>query len=106
MAFSDALTNDLATFYNTDEFAVTVTYDGTSITADVMYGDSGKDRDYNKDFSVTKAVLRVKQSDVTNPAYRDTVIIGSNTWYVQREIQGDGYDWVIGIERAERPELV
>ena len=106
MAFSNALTDDLAAFYNTDEFATTVTYNSSSISAIVDYGDSGKDRDYNRDFHVTKATLRVKQSDVTSPAYRDAVVIGSNTWYVQRQIEGDGIEWVMGIERAERPELM
>lgn len=106
MAFSDALTNDLAVFYNTTEFGTTITYGGTSVTAIIDYGDAGGGGSYNKDFTVVKATIRVKQSDVANPAYRDAVVISSNTWYVQREISGDGKDWVIGIERVERPELI
>lgn len=106
MSFLSMVEDDLTTFFNDEEHGVSVTYAGTSITAVVDYGDSGRDVEYNRDFKATKATLKVKASDVTQPDYRDAVVIGSNTWYVQRVINGDGYWWVVGIERLERPELI
>lgn len=105
MAFSDAVTDDLNTFFNDEEHAASVTYGTTEITAIVDYGDSGSNKEYNQDFKAGKAILKVKVSDVTEPAYRDEVTIGSDTWYVRRILDGDGYWWVVGIEKVERPEL-
>lgn len=107
MAFSDALTEDLNTFYNDEEFAITVTYDSVpDIPAIIDYGDSGEKNEYSDGFKAIKATIRVKKEDVAQPVYRDIVIINSVNWYVMREIQGDGTEWVCGLERAERPELV
>lgn len=107
MAFSTALEQDLSVFFSTDDFVQeTITYSGVSIGALVDYGDSDKDREYNRDYKTIKAIILVKQSDVTLPAYRDVIIIGGATWYAQRNVEGDGYVWSIGIERMERPELL
>ena len=100
MTFKDQLTTDLSVFFNTDEFAQTVTYKGTPIAAIVDYGENpGKEGDA----LITLGTLTVKASDVPSPAYRDTVVIGSNTWRVRGVISGDGYIWKLSIYRGERP---
>lgn len=107
MSFATALEQDLSTFFSTDDFVQeTITYSGSSVNALVNYGDSGRNIEYNKDYKATKAIILVKQSDVTLPAYRDVIVIGGATWYAQRNIEGDGYVWSVGIERAELPELI
>lgn len=107
MSFGSALEQDLSVFFSTDAFVQeTITYAGSPVDALVNYGDSDKDRDYNKDYKATKAVILVKQSDVTLPSYRDVIVIGGATWYSQRNVEGDGYVWSIGIERDPRVELL
>lgn len=107
MSFATALEQDLSVFFSTDDFVQeTITYSGVSIDALVNYGDSDKDREYNKDYKATKAIILVKQSDVALPKYRDIIVIGGATWYAQRNVEGDGYVWSVGIERDPRPELL
>ena len=105
MSFATMVEDDLDTFLNNEEHATSITYSGTTIDAIVEYGDSGRDVDYNRDFKATRATIKVKVSDVSSPAYRDAVVISSNTWRVMREIEGDGYWWIIGIERLEKPDM-
>lgn len=106
MSFAVALEQDLSTFFDTGEFATTVTYDSVSVSAIVDYGDSGRNVEYNRDFKADRGTLYVKVSDVEKPEYRDEVIISGDTWYVMREIESKGTIWEIGIERAEAPELL
>lgn len=104
---AEQITADLATMFDTDEFAQTVTYsDGStssSITGIVDYGEvSGKN-------AVRGATITVKVSDVPSPGYRHTFTIDGDTWYVAMEnsrpkIKGDGYVWVIDLVRDERSD--
>ena len=95
-------------FFNTDEFGVSVTYNGgeTPITGVVEYGDDG----YKFGSEVAKiATLWVKASDVASPSYRDTAVISGTTWRVYRDKsvdiirEGDGSVWRIPLMTAERP---
>lgn len=99
------LTDAESVLWNTSEFATTVTYGTTSITAQVIYGDAEEVGEERQDFKVDKARISVKVSDITTPAYRDEITIGSDTWYVQRIISGDEVEWLLGIEKDERPDL-
>jgi len=104
--FQDTLANDMATFFNTDEFAQTVTYNpGTgpiNIQAIVDYGDGQSDQ------PARVATITVQKSQVPDPDYRDTFVIDGVTWSVSAQkdkgtkIPGDDYIWVIPINRDER----
>ena len=108
MTLKDQMTSDLPVFLNTDEFATTVSYNGTDITA--MVEVVVIDRIENDGIV---AELTVKVSDVADPSYRDTVIISSGllagTWKVFRDrtrqmlIRGDDNLWVVPIIKDERP---
>ena len=106
MSWSDAVDNAMDAWFDTDEMAQTITYAGTEITADVMYGGKSTHAGPAK-----TAVIEVKVADVAQPAYRDAVVIGGNTWTVYRdrmqqvEIEGDGYTWKIPVKRDERPDF-
>ena len=100
MTFKDDRAADQSVFFNTDEFAETVTYQGSAITALVSYGQDPK-RDANSHRA--EAQLLVKASDVAAPAYRDTVGIGSDTWYVLRKEKADDDTWLLTLYRDERP---
>ena len=109
MTFKSQMTDDLSVFYNTDEFAETVTYSGTEIPAIVDYfdrtvvGPSGGKRKETR--------IRVKVSDVASPAYRDAVTIRSQALYVLDDSdaaieQGpDGLEWFLTLGRDERPVI-
>ena len=106
MTHKTEMTTDLAVFFNGDEFAETVTYNGTDITASVEYGEGETGGS-----AARRATLFVKKSDVTLPTYRDTVVIGSEKWRVFEDsaqeavISGDDYVWEIPIFLNERPTM-
>lgn len=103
MTLAEQLTTDLSVFFDTDDFATTITYNGTDILALVDYGlDSDGD-------NARTARIVVKASDVPAPAYRDTVVISGTTWRVFRDpdkevaVKGDGQVWEMSLIRDERP---
>ena len=105
--FTDMIASDLdGVFLNTDEFAQTITYNGSAIKAIVHYGPrriKGKDQAVACDAWLEG----VKVSDVAIPAYRDTVVIGTTSYKVHiaddAQPEGDGYSWTIDLRRDERP---
>jgi len=102
MTLKTNIAADLSAFFNEDEFAEEVTYAGSDITALVFYAENPAKESGS---TVQKATLFVKVSDVATPAYRDAIVIGSDTWYMQSRLNGDGYVWELAIERDERPIL-
>lgn len=102
MTLKAAMSTDLAKQFDTDEHAEVVTYAGSQINAIV---DLEKDLDERPGGKFVGAVIRVKVSDVPNPGYRDQVVIGSHTWQVQNVESGDGYVWVLRLEREHRPTM-
>ena len=100
MTLKTQMTSDLSTFFNTDEFAETVSYNGSDISGVV---DFGEDLNEQSDGLQAVATLYIKKSDVADPNYRDTVVIDSVTWRVSRVSEGDGAVWKLGLTRDERP---
>lgn len=104
----EQMTSDISVFLNEEEFAQTVTYNGTEITA--MVNVEVIDRIDNDGIVVE---LTVNTTDVAKPSYRDTVVISSGllagTWKVYRDatrqmlIRGDDNVWVVPIITDERP---
>ena len=103
MTLKSQQSSDLSIFFNTDDFAEIITYNGENIQAIVDYGIG------NLGENARTARIVIKQSDVEDPAYRDTVVIGSSTWRVFRDpsnevaIKGDGNVWELNLIRDERP---
>jgi|SaaInl7_200m_RNA_FD_contig_71_52564_length_920_multi_4_in_0_out_0_2 hypothetical protein len=94
--------DDLDVFFNTDEHAATYSYNGTGIPCIV------DERTEEVDGAVVDtAYLLVLASDVPSPDYRDTVVIGSDTWRVQEGpySRTDGQVWRLPIVKDERPIL-
>lgn len=102
MTLKDDITSDLSVFFNTNEFAETVTYNGTDIPAIVEYEEN---LDEQTGSAVAIATLTIKKSDVSDPDYLDTVVIGSDTWKVRNRIEGNAYIWKLALYRDERPIL-
>lgn len=103
---ADTITSDLdAVVLNTDEFAKEITYKGATIKAIVHYGPRRTKSD--QAVSCDAWLEGVKVSDVPTPAYRDTVVIGSDTYKVliddTTQPEGDGYSWIIDLKKGERP---
>jgi len=103
LTFKDQMESDLAAFFNTNEFAESVTYAGTVITAIV---EPEQDQQMTPERTAKRAALFVKVGNVATPAYRDAVVIDGDTW---RVIQIPGEDeegvWKLGIEKESRPTL-
>jgi len=103
MTLADQLSTDLSVFFDADDFAQTITYNGASINALVDYGMYGSGE------NARTARIIVKASDVAAPAYRDTVVIAGTTWRVFRDpdrevaVKGDGHVWELALIRDEKP---
>ena len=107
MTLKTQIEDDLDIFLNTDEFAETISYNGSSISA-IFSSKKNLDNDTEVkggDTSMAKAILIVKVSDIASPAYRDTVIRSNVTWKIRDIEFGDGYIWKLNIYRDERPVL-
>ncbi len=102
MTLRTQMATDLADVFDTDTFAETVTYAGSSVTGIVDYGE---DQELDTDATATRATLYVRASEVADPTYRDEVVIGSDTWYVLRVVQGDADVWELELMRDERPVI-
>jgi hypothetical protein len=97
--FKDLLEDDLDdVFYNTDEFAETVTYAGKSIAARLFYGTGDEHKGYD-DFDV-RAVIKFKKKDVAAVLTGDTILIGTQNWEViGATLSKDGLEWEAMINR-------
>lgn len=102
MSFATQVASDLAAPFNVSESAQNVTYNGTAIAAQVSFQESFLEQ---AGIVVKQAKLWIKVSNVANPTYRDTVVIGSDTWRVRQIEAGNAYVWRIICELDERPVL-
>jgi hypothetical protein len=103
--FTDQLDKDLdAVFYNADEFARSVTYMPASggakaIDAIVTYGEG--DQYKGADSYGVRATLRVKASDIVQPARSDEVTIGTDRWIViGADPNDDGREWIVQANKV------
>ncbi len=84
MTFKSQLTTDLSIFYNTDEFAETVSYiaaggSATDITA-IVTRDGTRLEPYVRGEFTAIAIIDVQKSEVPTPQHGDTYIFDSQTW--------------------------
>jgi len=98
---------DLAALFSTDlPWVETVTYTPNggavlpSFPAIVDYGEAPNRGNKSR---ADQATITVRKSDVANPGYRDTVLIGSDTWHVKGKAKSDSLVWVLNITNDERP---
>lgn len=98
MSLKDVMAADIsAVFFNTSEFAETVTYNGTSITAIPEIGeDNRKGNTFAASGGSGIAYFTVKESDIAWPEPPDKITYKNVTWYVARVISSDG-----GMHRIE-----
>jgi hypothetical protein len=86
-----------AVFFDEDEFALPIAYNGTDILAiesDLWSQDSGI-----PGVSVPSRGLYIRQSDVSFPKPGDAVTIGAHTWHVGAGASLDGGLWQITLHR-------
>jgi len=102
MSLATAHAAEVAGLMDDDEHAVTVTYNGTDISA--IPGDLK--RQIEEDGAMVDLLpLWVAVADVTTPAYWDTVIYNAETWRVQPGSTKAGAMWAMELKRDERPPL-
>ena len=100
MSLKSQMTSDLDMFFNTDEFASTITYtptggDPVSITAVPGAQDAtGQDPVPSGD----TMVIFVMAAEVENPQYKDQFTIDGETWYFRRNLSGGANDGVYELE--------
>ena len=103
MTFKDSLEADMAVFFNAEEFAETIVYNGVEIVAVVDVGGTPAEAEESlRD----EALIYVKASDVTAPAYGDAVTARGHEWKVRRVPDAhDGFIWTISVIKNTRPQL-
>ena len=121
MTLKDQKTSDLSTFFNTDEFADTVSYTAlddlaTDITA-VVTRDNPFQEPYVRGEDTATAEILVKKSEVSDPQYGDiftiptelsdfneTIVLESEIWEfdpVRGIINEDDDTYLIGLVRRD-----
>jgi len=84
------------------DLAETVTYNGDSVLGSISYGSEAGGVPGVRG-NATLAEIDILKSDVPDPAYKDTVVIGTTTWIVQTVLSGDEWGWRLLISSNERP---
>ena len=80
---TDQIATDLESIFDTDEFAIEVAYtpvDGALLNIAVMKQNEKIISDDSG--TVRTAELFVRETDVSEPGYRDSVVISGIQWYV------------------------
>ena len=89
--------DDIQTFFNTAEFAVTIQYNGADILAietDSFFADTGI-----PGISAPRRGIMVKESDVPQPRPGDQVTIDAAPWHVVPGSFLDGGVWTLNLQR-------
>lgn len=91
MTHKDHMTIDAQTFFNVDEFAETVSYNGVDISAVVERGKTREDGNtFSNDGEADRAEIWVLTSDVPKPAVSDVIVTTDGTnWEVVRLVESD-----------------
>lgn len=105
MTLKTQITTDLgAVFYNDAEFAVSITYTpaaGSALTIPAIV-DTGQGDEYRgADSYGVRATIRVKASDIAQPARSDELTIGTGRWIViGADPNEDGLEWIIQANKV------
>lgn len=101
MTLADDIAADLAAnHYDTDEHALSVSYNGSTVPALVHYEGH---LDTVRGALAQHAVLQVRKADVAAWSRRDPVVIGSDTWYVRGVKEATAHELWLYLTRDERP---
>jgi hypothetical protein len=98
--FDDAVNDAMEVWFDADLMASLCTYNGVSIPAHFSREEAEV---VNASGRGERAALEVRASDVVTPAYRDTVVVGADTWHVMRVLSSDGYSHRLELYRGEKP---
>ena len=109
MTLAADMTTDLAVFFNTNEFAESVSYTakgGAAKTITVI----PSDEDPAIEATIPpgdRMIVLAKYADITAPRRGDTFTINSETWYVVGEPAGGRAEgiWHIEVSRSARRQL-
>lgn len=91
MSLKTQMTADIsAVFFSIDEFAESVTYNGSTIIAVPELGETNrKGNEFSSDGSADRATFHVKATDVPSPAAGDEITFNGVTWAVARVLESD-----------------
>jgi len=110
MSFADTLITDLSVFFNTEEFATSVTYtpsggDGTSIDIIILSSDEALQAPQP---AGDELVILAQEADIATPDPQgDTFTIDGVTYYLTANERGPKPDgiWQLRISRSQRRQL-
>jgi len=89
--------------FDSEGLTVAITYNGQPLTIPVpRYREEWKEE---AGAMVNCLVIEVQVSDVSQPDYRDVVVLDSRTWYGDRILAGDTISWVVQFKQEEKPVL-
>lgn len=85
MNYIEAKAHAMTLLFDTDMVAELVTYNGGDTQIPAVFDFS----ETISNASADTALVYVAMSDVPSPAYRDTILRGTTTWYVHRDKKTD-----------------
>lgn len=98
MSLKDEMAADLSIFFNSAEFAESVTYNGSAILAII---NRQAEPTFIGDNIADYAEILIKKSDVASPAYQDIIQFDSATWIVENIQRSDGLITKLKIRKRE-----
>jgi len=99
MTLKAQIESDLPVFFNTDEFASSVVYNGNTGTGiltkqqDLAQSETGQSQ---------FATLTIRKSFVADPTIYDTIVVDGITWRVNTVLKSDDYASTLMIEAEIR----
>lgn len=103
MTLKTQMITDLDNSYS--ELGESVSYNGSSVLAFPEYVGEAEEEPSG---DVAEATIRVRVSEVPQWSYRDTIVIESETWVVQRKGNRRSHDqleWILTLRRDHRPTM-
>ncbi|MFH1616657.1 MAG: hypothetical protein ABIG61_16435 [Planctomycetota bacterium] len=109
MTLKTQMTSDLSVFFNTDEFAETITYTpsgGEAVSISAILEDMDPSI-MDVPPPADSMLLSVKYSDISSPGRGDTFTISEETWYLVKNLGGGYYDgtWKLLISRSDKRRI-
>lgn len=110
MTLKTQMTTDLAVFYNTDEFAETVSYTaigGAAVNITAIVTRQGSHMEpYVRGMVTAAAIIEVQKSEVSAPQHGDIYVFDSQTWEMDPDIDGgviyeDDEEYQIALRRRD-----
>lgn len=106
MTLKDVIASDIdAVFFNDDEFSETAIYTpiggAPAFSVDIITT-AGESLSFSGLATASRAQVFIKESQVSQPVYRDIIAFDGDDWIVEKGMENAGGVWVVNVRRDSR----